>query len=92
MSVAERYAAWKAQQPGDEGGDGGGGEGGGPGPGPAPAGGTGPALPAIVNLTAPLATILGQANRPGEAPAFGALDPGLTRELAEAASRSPRSA
>lgn len=90
VSVPERVATWRAQQAEDgEGPDGGSGD--------APRGQhgpeyhRGPALPAIVNLTAPLSTILGQAARPGEAPAFGALDPELTRQLADAAARDPRS-
>ncbi|MBO0820963.1 MAG: hypothetical protein J2P26_08960 [Nocardiopsaceae bacterium] len=44
-----------------------------------------------MNLTLPLATVLGQADRPGEAPGYGSLDPALTRDLAEAAADSPRS-
>lgn len=51
----------------------------------------GPALPARVNLTLPLATQLRLAERPGEAWGLGALDPVLVRRLAEAAARSPHS-
>jgi hypothetical protein len=55
---------------------------------PAPGG---PALPALVNLTLPLATQMGLADRPGEAWGLGALDPALARRLAEAAARSAHS-
>jgi hypothetical protein len=44
-----------------------------------------------VNLTVPLATVMGLAWRPGEARGLGALDPDLARELAEAAARNPHS-
>jgi hypothetical protein len=50
-----------------------------------------PALPALVNLTLPLATQMRLAERPGEAWGLGALDPELVRRLAEAAARSPHS-
>lgn len=68
------------------------GHGDGPAAGAVPAGDPDPGLPAAVNLTLPLATVLGQAARPGEAPGFGALDPGLVRQLAGAAAENPRSA
>jgi hypothetical protein len=42
-------------------------------------------------MTYPLATVLGQADRPGEAAGYGSLDPALVRKLANAAARSPRS-
>ena len=64
--------------------------GGAPDPGPALPN-PGPALPARVNLTLPLATQLRLAERPGEAPGLGALDPALVRRLAAAAARSPHS-
>jgi hypothetical protein len=51
----------------------------------------GPGLPARVNLTLPLATQLGLAQRPGEAWELGVLDPELVRRLAQAAARSPDS-
>ncbi len=51
----------------------------------------GPALPANSNLTFPLATLLGLAERPGQAHGLGALDPALVRDLAAAAVRSPHS-
>jgi hypothetical protein len=57
---------------------------GGPGPGPAPKdpGATRPRLP---DLTLPLATLLGLAQRPGEGYGLGPLDPRLVRALAAAA-------
>ena len=63
-----------------------------------PAGGppgspAGPVLPGFagkVNLTVPLATMLGLADRPGEIPGIGPIDPDLARDLARAAARSPR--
>jgi hypothetical protein len=42
------------------------------------------------DLTVPLATLLGLAERPGEAHGFGMLDPSLARDLAAAAAASPR--
>jgi hypothetical protein len=83
------------------GGPGPGGQGGsGPGSG-GPGGGSGAAdaLPgtmpggfaARVNLTLPLATALGLAERPGVMPRIGALDPALARDLAAAAARNPAS-
>jgi hypothetical protein len=51
----------------------------------------GPAINARVNLTLPLITQMGLAERPGEAHGLGSLDPALVRQLAEAAARSPGS-
>jgi hypothetical protein len=51
----------------------------------------GPALAASTNLTVPLATVLGLADRPGESHSLGPLDPALARDLAAAAARSPHS-
>ena len=42
-------------------------------------------------LTIPAPTLLGLAERPGEAGGWGALDPALARQLAAAAARDPRS-
>jgi hypothetical protein len=56
-----------------------------------PSGGTGHALPAKSNLTFPLASLLGLAERPGLGYGLGALDPALVRDLAAAAARSPHS-
>jgi hypothetical protein len=50
---------------------------------------TGPVLAALVNLTVPLATGLGQSGTPGEAGGFGLLDAGTARDLLAAAARSP---
>jgi Domain of unknown function (DUF222) len=58
----------------------------GPAPGPVP-----PALTARANLTFPLATLLGLAERPGAAHGLGPLDPALVRDLAAAAANSPYS-
>jgi len=84
----------------DGGGDGGGpdGSGGGsPGPRPAdPGPGAGtvpgvvpPGFAARVNLTVPLVTLLGLAQRPGLLPGTGPVDPALARDLAAAAARNP---
>ena len=76
----------------------------GPAPGPglppcAPAGASpGPASPARrprgfasrVTLTAPLATLTRLADRPGELAGLGPVDPWLTRDLATAAARNPK--
>ena len=48
-------------------------------------------LPARPNLTLPLITLLGLADRPGEGHGLGPLDPALVRDLAATAVRSPRS-
>ncbi len=71
---------------------------GGPGPGepagPAPAapvaGVIPPGFAGRVNLTVPLATALGLADRPGEAAGIGPVDPWLARDLAAAAARNPK--
>jgi hypothetical protein len=42
-------------------------------------------------LTVPLATLLDLADRPGEIPGIGPIDPWLARDLADAAARNPRS-
>ena len=82
---------------------GGGENGGGPGPGggngngpagtggPGAGGGNGAGLAAATMLTVPLATLLGLAQRPGDAYGLGALDPDLARQLAATAAREPRS-
>ena len=62
---------------------------GGNGPGPHNPAGTGPSLAALVNITVPLATALGQSGTPGEAAGFGLLDPGTARDLLATAGRSP---
>jgi Domain of unknown function (DUF222) len=81
--------------PGGEGPDDGGGPGDGDdtpsGPGPAPGEVPDPGLAARTNLTLPLATLLGLAERPGDAHGLGSLDPALCRDLADAAARSPHS-
>ena len=79
---------------GGDGGDGGRGPGGSRpgGPGPGVGGGEIPAgFAARVNLTVPLATLLGLAERPGTLSRTGPVDPALARDLAAAAARNPRS-
>src|SRR5579859_6205993 len=44
-----------------------------------------------INLTIPLVTVLDLADRPGEIPGIGPIDPALARDLAHAAARNPRS-
>jgi hypothetical protein len=56
-----------------------------------PAPGLGPGLATRANLTFPLATLLGLAERPGEGHGLGPLDPALTRQLAAAAAKNPHS-
>jgi hypothetical protein len=46
---------------------------------------------ARVNMTLPLATLLGLADRPGTMPGVGPIDPALVRDLAAAAARNPAS-
>jgi len=57
----------------------------GPSPGAVPAGFAG-----RVNLIVPLATLLDLADRPGEIPGIGPIDPWLARDLARAAARNPK--
>jgi len=45
---------------------------------------------ARINLTIPLATLLGLADRPAEIPGIGPIDPALARDLARAASQNPK--
>ena len=64
-----------------------------PGPRPRPArqpGRSRPGSPGRINLTVPLATLLGLADRPGEIPGIGPIDPGLARDLARAAAAQPQ--
>ena len=83
--------------PDSGGGDGPGGPGdGGPGPSAPPeprAPGTG-VVPSgyvgCINLTTPLTTLLELAERPGEIPGIGPVDPALARDLAHAAARNPK--
>ena len=62
-----------------------------PGPGARPAGlPTGPGVTtAKINLTIPLATLLGLADHPGEAAGFGPVDADLARDIAAQAAGSP---
>jgi len=75
--------------------DGGPGGGGGDGPsgndGSPPGGAEADDLSANLQLTIPLATLLGLRERPGEARGLGVIDPGLARRLAARAARSPQS-
>ena len=50
-----------------------------------------PGLPIRGDLTLPLETLEGRAERPGEAHGLGALDPGLVRDLARAGASNPGS-
>ena len=43
-----------------------------------------------INLTIPLVTLLGLADRPAEIPGLGPIDPWLARDLARAAAQNPR--
>ena len=43
-----------------------------------------------VHLTVPLVTLLGLAERPGEIPGLGPIDPGLARDLARATAQNPK--
>ena len=62
-----------------------------PPPSPGPAGGAVPAgFAARANLTAPLATLARLADRPGDLAGLGPVDPWLTRDLAAAAARNPK--
>src|SRR5580698_6155633 len=80
----------------DEDGDGGGPDGGGNGPddgdgdGPAGPGPSSLGLPANLDLTIPLADLLGLARRAGEARNLGTIDPDTAGDLAAAAAKDPR--
>jgi len=60
-------------------------------PGAPPATSLPPGFVGQVNLTIPLATLLGLADRPAEIPGIGSIDPWLARDLAGAAAQNPRS-
>jgi hypothetical protein len=92
-SAGDQDEPGDGDEPGDDGPDNGGPGGSGPGNGgqPAPGPVAGPGLAARANLTFPLATLLGLADRPGEGYGLGPLDPDLTRRLAAAAAQSPHS-
>jgi Domain of unknown function (DUF222) len=75
---------------GEDGEDGGGRSGPDDGDGPAGPGPSSLGLPANLDLTIPLADLLGQARRAGEARNLGTIDPGTARDLALAAARDPR--
>ena len=76
---------------GDEPGGGDNGGGGGGGGGPSGGAGTGGGFAANVDLTIPLATLLGLAERAGEADWLGSIDPELARRLAARAAANPKS-
>ena len=59
-------------------------------PGAGPADGASGGFAGRVTLTVPLATLLGLAERPGEIPGIGPVDPWLTRGLATAAAANPK--
>ena len=50
----------------------------------------GPGFTGRTHLTVPLATLLGLAERPGELPGLGSVDPALARDLARASAASPQ--
>jgi hypothetical protein len=50
-----------------------------------------PGFAGRVNLTVPVVTLAGLADRPGEMDGIGPIDPDLARDLADAAARNPRS-
>src|SRR5581483_1872416 len=60
-----------------------------PGPGPGPGGGIPGGFAGRNHLTVPLATLLGLADRPGELPGLGPVDPWLARDLAAASAANP---
>ncbi len=60
------------------------------GPAPGDDSGADGSLAAAINLTIPLATLLGLAERPREAAGLGAIDPALARELARRTVGNPR--
>jgi hypothetical protein len=50
----------------------------------------GPAVPGKLNLTVPLRTVQGQADRPGELAGYGPIDPELARRLADTVLAHPQ--
>jgi Domain of unknown function (DUF222) len=91
-STSDRHQGGNGNNRGGSSCDGGstpGGPGGSPsGPAPVP---VLPALTARANLTLPLATLLGLAERPGAGHGLGPLDPALVRDLAATVANSPHS-
>ncbi|HXL88126.1 MAG TPA: DUF222 domain-containing protein [Streptosporangiaceae bacterium] len=87
---------WDDDDGDDSDGDGDGPDGGGSGPddgdddGPAGPGPSSLGLPANLDLTIPLADLLGLARRAGEARNLGTIDPATATDLAHAAARDPR--
>jgi hypothetical protein len=61
-----------------------------PPPGGARAGGVPAGFAGRINLTIPVATMIDLADRPGEVPGIGPIDPALARDLARAAATNPR--
>jgi hypothetical protein len=94
LALLERFGL-AGDLPGGAGGNGNGGSGGGRAGGPgwpasgAGAGYRGPAVRGRVNLTVPLATMQGLADRPGELAGHGPVDVGLARRLGGAALAHP---
>ncbi|HTX28691.1 MAG TPA: DUF222 domain-containing protein [Streptosporangiaceae bacterium] len=54
-----------------------------------PGRGGGPSVAALVNITVPLSTLLGESDNPAEAAGFGLIDPEDVRDLVAAAARHP---
>src|SRR5207253_6862988 len=67
------------------------GQGGAAAPAAGPAGAAASGFAARITLTAPLATLAGLADRPGELGGLGPVDPWLARDLAAAAAANPKS-
>ncbi|HEX7163316.1 MAG TPA: hypothetical protein VF223_19025, partial [Trebonia sp.] len=98
IAFARAAAAEPPDGPGQEEADGDdgadpGGDDGGPGRPHGPGGPEAPSSPhpVLPEVTVPLATLQRRAERPGDNRLLGPLDPAMTRELAAAAARSPRS-
>jgi hypothetical protein len=94
LDYDSRPAAFRGTPPADDGADHPAGPYQAPGTGPGPGGGQGGGIPAgfagRTHLTVPLATLLGLADRPGELPGLGPVDPWLARDLAAASAANPK--
>jgi len=90
LNYDSRPAAFRGTTPADDGVDHPAGPYQAPGTGPGSGGGIPAGFAGRNHLTVPLATLLGLADRPGELPGLGPVDPWLARDLALASAANPK--